>query len=71
MKHQNEMLFLRRMLRTPWTARVSSEEVTRRAGVERRRLLKSITKKQLEFVGHITRTERSERNGILGRVGGA
>ena len=51
-----EMWFLRRMLRIPWTARVFNEEVMRRAGVERR-LLKTIRKKQLNFVGHIMRAD--------------
>ena len=64
-----EMCFLRRMLRIPWTARVSNEEVMRRAGMERR-LLKTIRKKQLNFVGHIMKADGLERNCLLGRVEG-
>ena len=64
-----EMWFLRRMLRIPWTGRVSNEEMIRRAGVERR-LLKIIRKKQLNFVGHIMRADGLERNCLLGRVEG-
>lgn len=64
-----EMWFLRRMLRIPWTARVTNEEVMRRAGVERR-LLKTIRKKQLNFIGHIMRADGLERNCLLGRVEG-
>ena len=31
-----EMLFLRRMMKIPWTDKVSDEEVLRRAGVQRK-----------------------------------
>ena len=31
-----EMWFLRRMMKTPWTDRVSNEEVLTRAGVQRK-----------------------------------
>ena len=64
-----EMWFLRRMLRIPWTARVSNEEVMRRAGVEKT-LMKTIRKKQLKFVGHIMRADGLERNCLLGKVEG-
>lgn len=64
-----EMWFLRRMLRIPWTARVSNEEVMRRAGVERM-LVKTIRKRQLQFLGHILRADGLERTCLLGRVEG-
>ena len=57
------------MLRTPWTGRVSNEEVMRRAVVERR-LLKTIRKKQLNCIGHNMRADGLERNCLLGRVEG-
>lgn len=45
------MWFLRRLQRIPWTARVTNEEVLRRAGVERG-LIRSIRRRQLQFLGH-------------------
>ena len=64
-----EMWFLRRMLRVPWTARISNEEVMRRVDVERN-LLKTLRRTQLRFMGHIMRTDGLEKDCLLGRVEG-
>ena len=52
-----EMWFVRRMLRIEWTDKVTNEEVLRRAGLERG-LMRSIEKRQLQFLG-----VNMERNG--------
>ena len=64
-----EMWFFRRILKVSWTERVSNDEVLRRAGVERS-LLKSIRKRQLEFLGHIMRKEGLENLSITGKIDG-
>ncbi len=45
-----ETWFLRKMMRVPWTDKVSNEEVLRRAGVSRK-LLKDIRMRQLSYDG--------------------
>ena len=64
-----EMWFLRRMLRIPWTARVTNETVLRRARTQRT-LLKTITRRQLGFLGHTLRSESIEKTCLLGRIQG-
>ena len=64
-----EMWFYRRMLRIPWTARVTNVEVLRRAGVGRC-LVNKIRRRQLKFLGHIVRAEELESDCLLGRIDG-
>ena len=64
-----EMWFLRRMLRVPWTARMSNERVLERAGVERQ-LLRVLRTRQLRFLGHLLRGNGLEREVLLGRIEG-
>ena len=64
-----EMWFLRRMLRVPWTARMSNERVLERAGVERQ-LLRVVRTRQLRFLGHVLRGNDLEREVLLGRIEG-
>ena len=47
------MWFLRRMVKIPWTDKVSNEEV-RRAGVQRK-MIHEMLIRQLKFMGHIIR----------------
>ena len=47
-----EMWFLRRMLRIPWTARITNKEVLQMPGMKRE-LLTGIMKRQLGFLGHV------------------
>ena len=54
-----EMWFMRRMQRISWTDRVTNEEVLQRVGTERN-LLRTIRKRQLEFLGHVVRKEGLE-----------
>ena len=49
-----EMWFLRRMLRISWTEIKSNDEVTRIAGVTPS-LIKSVRRRQMNFVGHVYR----------------
>ena len=64
-----EMFFYRRMLRIPWTARRTNEEVLQMAGVERE-MMNFIRKRQLGFLGHILRGSGMERNCLLGMIEG-
>ena len=63
------MYFYRRMMRIPWTARVTNVEVLRRAGVERC-LMKRVRRRQLKFLGHIVRAGELESDCLLGRIDG-
>ena len=64
-----EMWFLRRMLRVPWTARLTNERVMEMAGV-RRALLGAVRARQLKFLGHILRHECLEKEVLLGKIEG-
>ena len=57
------------MLRIQWTYTVSNEEVLRRAGLERG-LMRSIEKRQLQFLGHILRAQGLESDCLLARING-
>ena len=63
------MWFARRMLRIPWTARRTNEEVLRRAGVKRE-LMTMIRRRQIGFVGHILRSNGLEKDCLLGMIDG-
>ena len=54
-----EMWVLRRMPRVSYADRLTNEEVSSRAGVQRE-LLAAITKRQLSFLGHGIGKERCE-----------
>ena len=64
-----EMWFYRRMLRIPWTARRTNQEVLRMAGVTRE-LMTVIRRRQIGFLGHILRGSRLEKDCLLGMVEG-
>ena len=64
-----EMCFIRRMLRIPWTNKVTNEEILRRAGLKRE-LLISIEKRQLQFLGHILRAQRLESECLWAKING-
>ena len=64
-----ELWFYRRMLRIPWTARRTNQEVLQMAGVTRE-LMTVIRKSQIDFLGHILRGNRLERDCLLGMVEG-
>ena len=60
-----EMWYIRRIMRISWTEKKSNEEAMEMAGYERP-LLKTIRKRQLQFVGHINRADGLEKQ-ILSR----
>ena len=57
------------MMKISWVDHVTNEEVARRAGTERK-IMKTIRKRQLEFLGHVTRKEGLEELMLTGCVNG-
>ena len=64
-----EMWFLRRILKIPWTERISNQEVLRIAGTTPE-LLKLIKSRQMSFVGHIIREGKVEHLILTGKIPG-
>ena len=64
-----EMWCIRRMLRIPWTARITNEEVLRRASAKRT-LMNEITKRQMKWVGHVIRAKEIEHECLMGKIEG-
>ena len=64
-----EMCFLRRMLKISWTEKKSNLEVRRAAGVQRT-LMMTIRQRQLDFFGHVMRSQGLEALVITGKVEG-
>ena len=58
------MWFVRGMVRIQWTDKVTTEEVLRRAGLERG-FMRSIEKRQLQFLGHMLRAQGLESDFLL------
>ena len=63
------MWFLRRMLRISWKEKKSNETVLQQSGI-RRSLIKTIRRRQLEFLGHINRGRGLEHLALTGRING-
>ena len=63
------MWFIRSMLRIPWTARRTNEEVLGMAGTERV-LMTTIRRRQLGYLGHAIRADRLEKSVLLGFIEG-
>ena len=61
------MWFYRRMMKISWVDHVTNEEVSRKAGTERK-IMKTIRKRLIEFLGHVTRKEGLEELMLTGRV---
>ncbi|GFO10081.1 endonuclease-reverse transcriptase [Plakobranchus ocellatus] len=64
-----EICFFRRMLRVPWTARKTNEEVPKETE-STRSLMSRIRRRQAKFVGHIMRREGLENLVTTGRMEG-
>ena len=64
-----EMWFLRRMLRIPWTARKTNEEVLNEAG-ETRKLLITTRRRQAKFFGYVMRRKQLEHLVTRGKLNG-
>ncbi|GFS21880.1 eukaryotic translation initiation factor 3 subunit F [Elysia marginata] len=63
------MWFFRRMLRVPWTARETNEEVLKETETTRS-LMNRIRRRQAKFVGHIMRRKGLENLITTGRMEG-
>ena len=63
------MWFLRKMMKIPWTDKVSNEEVLTRAGVQRK-VIREMFIRQLKFMGHNTRKEGLENLALTGKIVG-
>ena len=64
-----EMWFLRRLLRIGWESHTRNEEVLIKADTERK-LMKTIKKQQLQFLGHCMRKDGIEKLALTGKVAG-
>ena len=64
-----EMWFIRRMLRISWTEKKSNTEVMEEAGYQRS-LIKTIRKRQMQFLGHICRKDGIEKHVLCGKIEG-
>ena len=64
-----EMWFIRRMLRIPWTARKTNEEVLVEANCKRQ-LMTNIRKRQARFIGHTMRKKALENTVTTGKFDG-
>ena len=63
------MCFYRRMLKILWTDHVTNKEVLKKIGTERK-LLPTVRKRQLEFLGHVMRKESVENLMLTGCIEG-
>lgn len=64
-----EMWTLRRMLKIPWTARKTNIQVLQQAETQRE-LMQQINRRQLKFMGHVTRKKKIEHLSITGKIEG-
>ena len=64
-----EIWFYRRMLRIPWTARRTNQEVMQRAGVGRE-LTTVLMKRQVGILGHLLTGNGLEKDCLLGILEG-
>ena len=64
-----EMWFVRRMLRLPFTARMTNDKALQNANTERN-IFKKIGKKQIEYFGHYMRKENLEHLSMTGKTEG-
>ena len=64
-----EMWFIRRMLRISWAVKKTNVNVLREGNVQRS-LLKTIRKRQMEFLGHVCRRRGLEFLSLTGKVEG-
>ena len=63
------MWFLRRLLRISWKEKKSNESVLIEAGVGRS-LIKTIRKRQMQFLGHLNRHKDLEHLALTGKIEG-
>lgn len=59
-----EMWFLRRMLRIPWTSKITNERILQMTQCSRA-LLPRVREQQLKFLGHLLRHNTLEKDILL------
>ena len=64
-----EMWFIRRMMRIPWVARRTNQEVLQMAGMSKE-LMTTMRRRQLGYLGHVLRRDGLERDCLLGMIEG-
>ena len=64
-----EMWYLRRIMKISWTERKSNEDIMETVQYKRS-LVKTIRKRQLEFLGHICRKNGIEKQMLCGKIEG-
>ena len=64
-----EMWFIRRIMRIPWVARRTNQEVLQMAGTTRE-LMSIVKRRQLGYLGHVLRGDGLERDCLLGMIEG-
>ena len=64
-----EMWLLRRMMRVPWTARRTNQQVLQMAGTSRL-LMTTIRQRQLRYLGHVLRSRSIGKDCLLGMIEG-
>ena len=64
-----EMWFIRRIMRIPWVARRTNQEVLQMAGTTRE-LMAIVKRRQLGYLGHVLRGDGLERDCLLGMIEG-
>ena len=69
MRMSNNLPCSIKMMKFPWTDKVSNEEVLTRAGVQRK-MIREMLIRQLKFMGHITRKEGLENLALTGKIVG-
>jgi hypothetical protein len=64
-----EMWFWRRMLKVPWTDKITNENILKQIN-EKRKTIKELRKKQSRFIGHILRKGKLENIVTTGKING-
>jgi ribosomal 50S subunit-associated protein YjgA (DUF615 family) len=63
------MWFWRRMLKVPWTDKITNENILKQVN-EKRKTIKELRKTQLRFIGHILRKGKLENIVSVGKIRG-
>jgi ribosomal 50S subunit-associated protein YjgA (DUF615 family) len=64
-----EMWFWRRMLKVPWTDKITNEDILKQVN-EKRKTITELRKKQSRFIGHILRKGKLENIVTTGNING-
>ena len=64
-----EMWCWRRVLKIPWTARRTNEQVLERM-ITKREIMKNIREKQMQFPCHVIRRDQLENLSVTGKIDG-